>query len=56
VAGTADKTRYPQYAEGQRCANCALYGGAGTAQGPGPLFAGQQVQATGWCGSCVRKG
>ncbi len=57
VAGTTDKTRFPQFAEGQNCSNCALYGGAaGSAQGPCPLFAGRQVLATGWCSSYVRKG
>lgn len=57
VAGTVDKTRYPQYAEGQKCANCALYGAAAdSAQGPCPLFAGRQVLATAWCSSYVRKG
>lgn len=57
VAGTTDKTKYPQYAEGQICSNCALYGAAAdSAQGPCPLFAGRHVLATGWCASYVRKG
>jgi hypothetical protein len=57
VASSVDKARFPQYAEGQNCGNCALYGGAaGSSQGPCPLFAGRQVLATGWCASYVRKG
>jgi len=51
-----DKTKYPNHAAGQACANCALYqGAAGSASGPCPLFAGKQVSAKGWCGSWVKK-
>lgn len=57
VASSVDKGKYPQYAEGQNCANCALYGAAaGAAQGPCPLFPGRQVLAGAWCASYVRKG
>ncbi len=55
-AARVDKAKYPKYAPGQACGNCALYQGvAGAAAGPCPLFAGQQVSAAGWCGSYVKK-
>ena len=52
----ADKAKFPKYAAGQQCANCALYQGkAGAASGPCPLFAGKQVSAKGWCNSYAKK-
>ena len=55
-AARVDKAKYPKYAPGQACGNCALYQGvAGAAAGPCPLFAGKQVSAAGWCGSYVKK-
>lgn len=57
LASSVDKTKHPQYADGQNCANCALYGAAADApQGPCPLFPGRQVLAGAWCASYVRKG
>ena len=42
-AASADKVKYPKYADGQNCANCALYqGAAGSAQGGCPLYPGQK--------------
>ena len=39
-------------AQGNSCANCALYQGAsGTTQGPCQLFPGKDVKAAGWCSS-----
>lgn len=58
VADTAraDKTKYPNHADSQTCANCGLYQGtAGADAGPCPLFAGRQVAAQGWCASYVKK-
>ncbi|WP_370692119.1 high-potential iron-sulfur protein [Hydrogenophaga sp.] len=58
VADTAraDKTKYPNHADSQSCANCGLYQGtAGADAGPCPLFAGKQVAAQGWCASYVKK-
>ena len=56
-ATKADKAKYPKYAAGQACNNCALYqGAAGSASGPCPLFAGKQVSAKGWCSAYAKKG
>lgn len=55
-ASKADKAKYPKYAAGQQCANCALYQGKpGDAAGPCPLFAGKQVAAKGWCSAWAKK-
>ena len=56
-ATKADKAKYPKYAAGQACNNCALYqGAAGSASGACPLFAGKQVSAKGWCSAYAKKG
>ena len=56
-ATKADKAKYPKYAAGQACSNCALYqGAAGSASGACPLFAGKQVAAKGWCSAYAKKG
>jgi hypothetical protein len=56
VATQADATKYKNYAAGQACSNCSLFGGqAGDSQGPCPLFAGKAVLATGWCSAYVKK-
>jgi High potential iron-sulfur protein len=56
-ASTVDKAKFPQYAAGQMCSNCALYqGAAGASSGPCPLFAGKSVSAKGWCFSYTKKG
>ena len=53
----ADTKKFPKYAAGQNCANCALYQGkAGDTSGACPLFAGRQVTAKGWCSAWVKKG
>ncbi|MFZ2294613.1 MAG: high-potential iron-sulfur protein [Polaromonas sp.] len=55
-ATKADKVKYPKYAAGQQCANCALYQGKATdAAGPCPLFAGKQVAGKGWCSAWAKK-
>jgi hypothetical protein len=55
-ATKADKAKFPKYAAGQQCGNCALYQGkAGAASGPCPLFAGKQVAAKGWCSAYAKK-
>ena len=43
---TINATKFPKYATGQNCSNCALYV---TATGGCPLFAGKMVAALGWC-------
>jgi hypothetical protein len=51
-----DKAKYPKYAAGQACSNCALFQGkAGDAAGGCPLFAGKQVSAKGWCSAYAKK-
>lgn len=48
--------KFPKYAAGQQCANCALYQSkAGDAAGACPLFAGKQVAAAAWCNAWVKK-
>jgi hypothetical protein len=55
-ATKADKVKYPKYAAGQDCANCALYQAkAGDAAGGCPLFAGKQVGAKAWCSAWAKK-
>lgn len=55
-ATKADKAKYPKYAAGQQCANCALYQGKPTdAAGACPLFAGKQVGAKAWCSAWAKK-
>ncbi len=56
-ATKADAKKYPKYAAGQACGNCALYQGKpGDAAGNCPLFAGKQVAAKGWCSAWAKKG
>jgi High potential iron-sulfur protein len=56
VAAQADATKFPKYAAGQACSNCALYQGkAGDAAGGCPLYAGKQVAAGAWCSGYAKK-
>ena len=56
-ASSVDKTKFPQYAAGQTCSNCALYqGAAGSSSGACPIYAGKAVSAKGWCASYSKKG
>ena len=55
-ASKVDKAKFPKYAAGQTCANCALYQGkAGSASGGCGLFPGKQVAAKGWCSAWAKK-
>lgn len=55
-ASKVDKAKYPKYAAGQNCSNCALYQGkAGAASGACGLFPGKQVAAKGWCSAYAKK-
>jgi hypothetical protein len=55
-ATKTDKTKYPKYAAGQVCNNCALFQGkAADAAGGCPLFAGKQVAGKGWCSAWAKK-
>ena len=55
VATRADKTKFPKYADGQQCGNCALYQGGAAEQGGCPLFAGKQVVSKAWCSAYNKK-
>lgn len=56
-ATKVDKAKFPKFATGQNCGNCALYQGkAGSPAGGCPLFAGKQVSAKAWCNSWAKKG
>lgn len=51
-----DKKKYPKYAAGQQCSNCALFQGkTGEANGPCPIFAGKSVASKGWCSAWAKK-
>ena len=51
-----DKKKFPQYAAGSQCSNCALFQAkAGDAAGGCPLFAGKQVSAKAWCSAWAKK-
>jgi hypothetical protein len=55
-AARVDKAKFPKYATGQTCGNCALYQGKpADASGLCPLFAGKTVAARGWCNAYVKK-
>jgi hypothetical protein len=55
-AESVDKAKFPQYAAGQSCSNCALYQGtAGASSGPCTIYAGKLVSSTGWCASYTKK-
>lgn len=52
-----DKAKFPKYASGQACNNCAVFiGKAGDATGGCSIFAGKQVSGKGWCNAYVKKG
>ena len=56
-ATKTDTKKYPKYAAGQICSNCALYQGKpADAAGGCPLFAGKQVAGKGWCSAYAKKG
>ena len=55
-AKRADAKKYPRYAAGQNCSNCALYQGKAADKAGGcPLFAGKQVAGAGWCSAWAKK-
>jgi hypothetical protein len=54
-AEQADAVKFKNYAPGQACANCAVYGAVGAPVGPCPLFPGRLVVATGWCSGYTRR-
>lgn len=55
-AKRVDTKKYPKYAAGQTCSNCALYQGKPADKAGGcPLFAGKQVAGPGWCSAWAKK-
>jgi hypothetical protein len=55
-AKRVDSKKYPKFAAGQNCTNCALYQGKPTDKAAGcPLFAGKQVAGPGWCSAWAKK-
>jgi len=55
-AKRVDTKKYPKFAAGQNCTNCALYQGKATDKAGGcPLFAGKQVAGPGWCSAWAKK-
>ena len=55
-AQRVDTKKYPKFAAGQNCINCALYQSkAGEKAGACPLFAGKQVAGAGWCSAWAKK-
>jgi len=56
-ASKVDKAKFPKFAAGQNCGNCALFQGkAADKAGNCPLFAGKQVAIAGWCSAYAKKG
>ena len=56
-ATKTDAKKYPKYAAGQVCSNCALYQGKATdPMGGCPLFGTKQVAGKGWCSAWAKKG
>ena len=55
-ATKVDKTKYPKYAAGQVCTNCALYQGKATDPAAAcTLFPGKLVAGKGWCSAWAKK-
>ena len=55
-AKRVDTKKYPKFAAGQNCTNCALYQGKPGDKAAGcPLFAGKQVAGAGWCSAWAKK-
>ena len=55
-AKRVDAKKFPKFAAGQNCANCALYQGKAADKAGGcPLFAGKQVAGPGWCSAWAKK-
>ncbi len=55
-AKRVDTKKYPKYAAGQVCTNCALYQGKPTDKQAGcPLFGTKQVAGAGWCNAWAKK-
>jgi anaerobic selenocysteine-containing dehydrogenase len=55
-AKRVDTKKYPKFAAGQNCTNCALYQGKAADKAGGcPLFGAKQVAGAGWCSAWAKK-
>lgn len=55
-AKRVDAKKYPRFAAGQNCSNCALYKAKPTDKFGGcPLFGTKQVAGAGWCNAWAKK-
>ena len=55
-AKRVDVKKFPKFAAGQNCANCALFQGKATDKAGGcPLFGAKQVAGPGWCSAWAKK-
>lgn len=55
-AKRVDTKKYPKFAAGQQCSNCALYQGKPADKAGGcPLFGAKQVAGAGWCSAWAKK-
>jgi len=52
---TVDAAKQPKHAADQSCAHCALYTSTSDTVGTCTIFAGKQVNATGWCTAYTKK-
>jgi len=56
-ATKTDVKKFPKYAAGQVCSNCALYQGKPSDAAAGcPLFGTRHVAGPGWCSAWAKKG
>ena len=56
-AKRVDSKKFPKFAAGQLCSNCALYQGKAADKVAGcPLFGVKQVAGPGWCSAWAKKG
>lgn len=56
-AKRVDTKKYPKYAAGQVCTNCAVYTGKPTDKAGGcPIFGARLVAGPGWCSAWAKKG
>lgn len=55
-AKRVDAKKFPKFAAGQNCMNCALYQGKPADKAGGcPLFGAKQVAGAGWCNAWAKK-
>jgi hypothetical protein len=55
-AKRVDVKKFPKFAAGQNCTNCALFQGKATDKSGGcPLFGAKHVAGAGWCSAWAKK-